>query len=48
MARELELSFGGGEKRVVKSGDAVVQRAAMHAWRNVSKTEGAKVAVVMY
>ena len=38
---ELSLSGGDGEKRVVKKGEVVVQRAAMHRWKNLSKTEGA-------
>ncbi len=35
-----------GERRVVKKGDVIVQRAAMHSSRNLSKTEGAKMGVV--
>ena len=27
---------GGGEKRVVKKGDVVVQRGTMHAWKNIT------------
>lgn len=42
----MELTMDGGEKRVVKKVDVVVQRAMMHAWRNLSKTEGARMAVV--
>jgi hypothetical protein len=48
---ELELSLYGGkgeevERRVVKKGEVVVQRACMHAWRNLSKTEGARMIAV--
>lgn len=43
---ELELSIDGGDKRTVKKGEAIVQRAAMHKWKNLSKTEGARYAVV--
>ena len=48
---ELELTlYAGegqeGEKRVVKRGEVVVQRACMHAWRNLSKTEGARMIAV--
>ncbi|RDW73398.1 hypothetical protein BP6252_07305 [Coleophoma cylindrospora] len=44
---ELEFSLDSGEKRVFKRGDIVVQRSAMHAWRNVSATEGARMAAVV-
>ncbi|RDW87386.1 hypothetical protein BP5796_03080 [Coleophoma crateriformis] len=44
---ELELSLDSGEKRVCRKGDIVVQRSAMHAWRNVSATEGARMATVV-
>jgi len=40
---ELELELDGGEKRVVRKGDVVIQRAPMHSWRNVSKTETARM-----
>jgi quercetin dioxygenase-like cupin family protein len=46
MEGEMELTMDGGERRVVKRGDVVVQRAVMHAWRNLSKTEPARMAVV--
>jgi hypothetical protein len=46
MEGELEMTTGGGESRVVRRGDVVVQRAAMHAWRNLSRTQGARMAVV--
>lgn len=46
MEGEMELTMDGGERRVVKKGDVVVQRAVMHAWRNLSKTEPARMAVV--
>ena len=39
---ELELSLDGGEKRIMKRGDVVIQRAAMHKWKNLSETESAK------
>ncbi|KPM43949.1 hypothetical protein AK830_g2593 [Neonectria ditissima] len=38
---ELELALDGGQKRVVKKGDVVVQRAPMHKWKNLSRTESA-------
>lgn len=43
----LELSLDGGEKRVVRKGDMVVQRAAMHKWKNLSRTEGARYVAVL-
>lgn len=36
----------GGEQRVVKKGDAIVQRAGWHSWKNLSKTEELKIAAV--
>lgn len=44
---ELELSLNGGETRVVKKGDVIVQRAAMHKWKNPSKTQSAKFAGIL-
>ena len=44
---ELELSLDGGETRIVRKGDVVVQRAAMHKWKNLSKTEGARYVAVL-
>ena len=52
---ELELSLWGGkgedgeekvERRVVRKGEVVVQRACWHVWRNLSKTEGARMVAV--
>ncbi|KAE9365534.1 hypothetical protein N431DRAFT_430998 [Stipitochalara longipes BDJ] len=48
---ELELSLYSGkekevERRVVKKGEVVVQRACMHAWKNLSKTENARMICV--
>jgi len=43
---ELELSLDAGEKRAMKKGDVVVQRAAMHKWKNLSRTEGARYLAV--
>ena len=40
---ELELTLDGGETRLVKVGDVVVQRACMHSWKNPSKTKGARM-----
>lgn len=38
----LELSLDGGQKREVKKGDVIVQRAPMHKWKNMSRTESAR------
>jgi len=43
---EVELLLDSGEKRICKAGDCVVQRASMHAWKNLSGTEVARIAVV--
>lgn len=43
----VELSLDSGEKRIVGGGEVVVQRATMHGWRNLSKTETARVAFVI-
>lgn len=48
----LELTLGSGkqgevgEKRILRRGEVVMQRGAWHAWRNVSKTEGARMVCV--
>ncbi|KAI9877884.1 MAG: hypothetical protein M1830_002513 [Pleopsidium flavum] len=47
VAGEVELLLDGGEKRVLGAGDVVVQRATMHAWRNPSETEWARMMFVL-
>lgn len=37
---ELELLLDSGEKRIMKRGDVCVQRATMHAWKNVTENAG--------
>lgn len=32
---EVELILDSGERRAMKAGDIAVQRATMHAWRNM-------------
>ncbi|KAI0482203.1 hypothetical protein GGR56DRAFT_619008 [Xylariaceae sp. FL0804] len=44
---EVELVLDGGETRLLKRGDLAVQRATMHAWRNPSKTEWARMLYVL-
>lgn len=34
---EVELTLDHGEKRAMKRGGVCIQRASMHAWKNVSK-----------
>ncbi|APA12533.1 hypothetical protein SS1G_03843 [Sclerotinia sclerotiorum 1980 UF-70] len=36
---ETEYATTDGEKKILKKGDVVVQRAGWHAWKNTSKTE---------
>ncbi|TGZ80095.1 hypothetical protein EX30DRAFT_364867 [Ascodesmis nigricans] len=40
MEGEVELELDSGEKRRVRRGDTVVQRATMHKWRNISENDG--------
>ncbi|KAM0549856.1 hypothetical protein ACHAPJ_009298 [Fusarium lateritium] len=44
---EVELILDSGDKRVLKRGDVCVQRATMHAWRNTSDTEWARMLYVL-
>lgn len=44
---EVELILDSGETRLMKRGDLCVQRATMHAWRNVSETEWARMLYVL-
>ncbi|KAK4238512.1 oxalate oxidase GF-3.8 [Achaetomium macrosporum] len=43
VAGEMELALDSGERRTLLPGDVIVQRGAMHAWRNPSATEWARV-----
>lgn len=45
--RVVELGLARGDTRVVKAGDVVMQRGTMHRWKNLSRTEGARVMVVV-
>lgn len=47
IAGEMELQLDGGEKRILKPGDVVVQRGTMHAWRNANDKEWARMMFVM-
>lgn len=44
---DLELSLDGGQKRVVRKGDVIVQRAPMHKWKNLSRTQSARYVAVL-
>ena len=44
---EVEMVLDSGEVRVMKRGDVAVQRATMHAWRNTSETEWARMIFVL-
>lgn len=44
---EVELVLDSGETRRLKRGDVAVQRGTMHAWRNVSETEWARMMYVL-
>jgi len=44
---EVELVLDSGEVRLMKPGDICVQRGTMHAWRNTSKTEWARMLYVL-
>lgn len=44
---EVELVLDSGETSVLKRGDVCIQRGTMHAWRNVSETEWARMLYVL-
>ncbi|KIW56290.1 hypothetical protein PV05_04960 [Exophiala xenobiotica] len=44
---EIELHLDSGEVRTLKRGDVAVQRATMHAWKNASPTEWARMVFVL-
>ncbi|CAI6285535.1 unnamed protein product [Periconia digitata] len=44
---EAELVLDSGDIRVVKQGDTVVERASMHQWKNLSRTEWLRVIWVL-
>jgi quercetin dioxygenase-like cupin family protein len=44
---EVELVLDSGETRVMRRGDICVQRGTMHAWRNCSQTEWARMLYVL-
>ncbi|KAL8958220.1 MAG: hypothetical protein Q9193_004681 [Seirophora villosa] len=44
---EIECLLDSGEKRLMRAGDVCVQRSTMHAWRNTSSTEWARMVFVL-
>lgn len=44
---EVELVLDSGETRLLRRGDICIQRATMHAWRNHSQTEWARMLYVL-
>lgn len=44
---EVEMILDNGVKRVMKRGDVAVQRGTNHGWRNMSKTEWARMFFVL-
>jgi hypothetical protein len=44
---EIELLLPGQIPRLMKPGDVAVQRATMHAWRNPSETQAARMIFVL-
>ncbi|KAF9699081.1 hypothetical protein EKO04_003272 [Ascochyta lentis] len=44
---EVELVLDSGETRVLKRGDVAIQRGTMHAWRNLSKDNWARMMYVL-
>jgi len=44
---KIELVLDSGERKVMQRGDVAVQRATMHAWKNVSDTDWARMIFVL-
>jgi quercetin dioxygenase-like cupin family protein len=44
---KVELILDSGETRVLERGDICVQRATMHAWKNLSDTEWARMLYIL-
>jgi quercetin dioxygenase-like cupin family protein len=44
---EMECVLDSGERRTLRRGDVCVQRGTMHAWRNTSGTEWARMLFVL-
>ena len=44
---QIELVLDSGDRKLMQRGDVAVQRATMHAWKNVSGTEWARMIFVL-
>lgn len=44
---EVELILGSGETRLMKRGDICIQRATMHAWKNTSDKDWARMLYIL-
>lgn len=44
---EVQLVLDSGETRVLKRGDTAIQRGTMHAWKNMSQTNWARMMYVL-
>ena len=44
---DIDLILDSGEKKAMRRGDVAVQRATMHAWKNTSETEWARMIFVL-
>ena len=47
VAGQMEVRLDSGEVRTLNVGDTIVQRGTMHAWRNPSETEWARMVVFL-
>lgn len=47
LSGSVELVLDSGETREMQCGDMSIQRGTMHAWRNMSKTEWARMMYVL-
>lgn len=47
MIGEVELVLDSGDKQLLKPGDICIQRATIHAWRNPSTTDWARMLYVL-
>ena len=43
----IEMILDSGERKLMRRGDVAVQRATMHAWKNVSETEWGRMLFVL-
>jgi quercetin dioxygenase-like cupin family protein len=44
---EIELILDSGERRKMIAGDIAIQRGTMHAWRNMSDTNWARMLYIL-